>query len=145
MHPRENSCFIIPILGNRYGPGVNPCGTWSLRKKGKKQKIFQGSGFGLVPGYTTLSVRVRANIYFGAFKIKCVRTNEPRHVPNASGWYRRLRQPISPYRCSKVYMFNCNIYFPVVGQFCFLLLFTTYVLGLLPNIHRSYILIGLTF
>ena len=33
-----------------------------------------GSGFGLVPGYTTLSVRVRANIKFGAFKIKSVRT-----------------------------------------------------------------------
>jgi len=36
-----------------------------------------GSGFGLVPGYTTLSVRVRANIQFGALKIKSVRTNEP--------------------------------------------------------------------
>ena len=35
-----------------------------------------GSGFGLVPGYTTLSVRVRANIKFGALKIKSVRTNE---------------------------------------------------------------------
>ena len=35
-----------------------------------------GSGFGLVPGYTTLSVRVRANIQFGALKIKSVRTNE---------------------------------------------------------------------
>jgi len=29
-----------------------------------------GSGFGLVPGYTTLSVRVRANIQFGALKNK---------------------------------------------------------------------------
>ena len=28
-----------------------------------------GSGFGLVPGYTTLSVRVRSNIKFGTFKI----------------------------------------------------------------------------
>ena len=27
-----------------------------------------GWGFGLVPGYTTLSVRVRANIKFGALK-----------------------------------------------------------------------------
>ena len=35
-----------------------------------------GSGFGLVPGYTTLSVRVQANIKFGALKIKSVRTNE---------------------------------------------------------------------
>jgi len=35
-----------------------------------------GSGFGLVPGYTTLSVRVRANIKFGALRIKRVRTNE---------------------------------------------------------------------
>jgi len=35
-----------------------------------------GSGFGLIPGYTTLSVRVRTNIYFGALKIKSVRTNE---------------------------------------------------------------------
>jgi len=34
-----------------------------------------GSGFGLVPGYTTLSVRVRVNIKFGALKIKSVRTN----------------------------------------------------------------------
>jgi len=34
-----------------------------------------GSGFGLVPGYTTLSVRVWANIYFGALKIQSVRTN----------------------------------------------------------------------
>ena len=24
-------CFIKPILGNRYGPGVNPCGTWGGR------------------------------------------------------------------------------------------------------------------
>ena len=29
-----------------------------------------GSGFGLITGYTTLSVRVRANIEFGALKIK---------------------------------------------------------------------------
>ena len=27
-----------------------------------------GSGFGLVPGYTTLSVRVRVNIQFGALR-----------------------------------------------------------------------------
>jgi len=33
-----------------------------------------GSGFGLVPGYTTLSVRVRTNTQFGALKIKRVRT-----------------------------------------------------------------------
>jgi len=33
-----------------------------------------GLGFGLVPGYTTLSVRVQANIQFGAFKIRSVRT-----------------------------------------------------------------------
>ena len=33
-----------------------------------------GSGFGLVPGYTTLSVRVQANISLGALKIKSVRT-----------------------------------------------------------------------
>jgi len=33
-----------------------------------------GSGFCLVPGYTTLSVRVLANIEFGASKIKSVRT-----------------------------------------------------------------------
>jgi len=37
-----------------------------------------GSGFGLVPGYITLSVRVRANIQFGALKIKSLRTNELR-------------------------------------------------------------------
>jgi len=30
--------------------------------------------FGLVPGYTTLPVRVRANIKFGALQIKSVRT-----------------------------------------------------------------------
>jgi len=35
-----------------------------------------GSGFGLVPGYTTLSVRVWANIQFGALEIKSARTNE---------------------------------------------------------------------
>jgi len=33
-----------------------------------------GLGFGLVPGYTTLSVRVRANIKFGTLIIKSVRT-----------------------------------------------------------------------
>jgi len=33
-----------------------------------------GSGFGLVPGYTTFSVRVQANIKFGALKIKSVKT-----------------------------------------------------------------------
>ena len=33
-----------------------------------------GSGFGLVPGYTTLLVRVRANTQFGALNIKSVRT-----------------------------------------------------------------------
>jgi len=32
-----------------------------------------GLGFGLVPSYTTLSVRVRANIKFGTLKIKSVR------------------------------------------------------------------------
>ena len=37
-----------------------------------------GSGFGLVPAYTTLSVRVRANTQFGVLKIKSVRTNETR-------------------------------------------------------------------
>ena len=37
-----------------------------------------GSRIGLVPGYTTHSVRVRANIKFGAVKIKSVRTNEER-------------------------------------------------------------------
>jgi len=36
----------------------------------------RGSGFGLVPGCTTPSVRVRANIKSGALKIKSVRTNE---------------------------------------------------------------------
>ena len=35
-----------------------------------------GSGFGLVPGYTTLAVRVWANIKCNALKIKSVRTNE---------------------------------------------------------------------
>jgi len=35
-----------------------------------------GSGFGLVPGYTTLSVRVQANIKFSTLQIKKVRTNE---------------------------------------------------------------------
>ena len=35
-----------------------------------------GSGFGSVPSYFTLSVRVQANIKFGALKIKNVRTNE---------------------------------------------------------------------
>jgi len=34
-----------------------------------------GLGFGLVPDYTTLLVRVRANTQFSALKIKCVRTN----------------------------------------------------------------------
>ena len=33
-----------------------------------------GSGFGLVPSYTTISVKVLANIKFSAFKIKSVRT-----------------------------------------------------------------------
>ena len=33
-------------------------------------RVDSGSGFGLVPVYTTLSVRVRANIQFGALKIK---------------------------------------------------------------------------
>jgi len=41
---------------------------WNATKKRRKSKT------GLVPGYTTLSVRVRANIQFGAFKIKSVRT-----------------------------------------------------------------------
>jgi len=40
-----------------------------------------GSGFGLVPGYTTLSVRVQANIQFGALKIKSMRTKNEL-VPN---------------------------------------------------------------
>jgi len=35
-----------------------------------------GPGVGLVPGYTTLSGRVRANIKFGVLKIKSVRTDE---------------------------------------------------------------------
>jgi len=35
-----------------------------------------GSGFGLVPGYTALLVRVWANIHSGALKIKRLRTNE---------------------------------------------------------------------
>jgi len=35
-----------------------------------------GSGFGLVPAYTTLSARVRANIKFGALKIESVTTHE---------------------------------------------------------------------
>jgi len=34
-----------------------------------------GSGLGLVPDYTTLSVRVRANIKFDVLKINSVRTN----------------------------------------------------------------------
>ena len=36
-----------------------------------------GLGFGLVPGYTTPSVRVRANVKFGALKIKSVRQSQP--------------------------------------------------------------------
>jgi len=35
-----------------------------------------GSGVGLVPGYTTLAVRVWTNIKFNALKIERVRTNE---------------------------------------------------------------------
>jgi len=35
-----------------------------------------GSEFGLVPGHTTFSVRVWANIDFGALKTKSVRMNE---------------------------------------------------------------------
>jgi len=50
---------------------------------GFKKKTHEcGSGFGLVPGYTTLWVRVRANIKFGAFKIKSVRRNEQTNTQN---------------------------------------------------------------
>jgi len=61
---------------------------WSLRKKGKKQKLF-------------LVLNPRPGL----------------DGPNASGWYRRLRELISLFL-----MFNSvnyNSYFPVVGQFCF--------------------------
>jgi len=44
-----------------------------------------GSGFGLVPGYTTLSVRVRVNIQFGTLKIKSVRTNVWRKTAEEGG------------------------------------------------------------
>ena len=47
------------------------------------------------------------------------------------------------FRCST--LFNYKSYFLVGGHFCFKLLFPTQILGLLPNIYRSYILIGLTF
>ena len=43
----------------------------------------------------------------------------------------RLRR----YHCSTV--MNYDIYFLVGEQFCFQLLFTTYILGLLPNIKMS--------
>jgi len=58
----KGSEYILAQTGPRKLDG-QPLGGW-------------GSGFGLVPGYTTLSVRVRANIKFGALKIKSVRTNE---------------------------------------------------------------------
>jgi len=41
-----------------------------------------GSGFGLVPGYTTLPVRVRANIKFGALKIK--NCENEHHLPGTN-------------------------------------------------------------
>jgi len=52
-----------------------------LRNQRKKERKLDGHplggcglGFGLVTGYTTLSVRVQTNTSFGAFKIKSVRT-----------------------------------------------------------------------
>jgi len=58
----KGSKYILAHTGPREldGHPLGGCGSW----------------FGLVPGYTTLSVRVWANIKFGALKTKSVRTNE---------------------------------------------------------------------
>jgi len=55
----KRSEYILAHTGPRELDGLPPC----------------ESGFGRVPGYTTLSVRVQANLKFGASKIKSVRTN----------------------------------------------------------------------
>jgi len=49
---------------------------------------------GLVPVYTTLSVRVQANIYFGVLQIKSVRTNERGRHRRLTG-HKYLRNKLS--------------------------------------------------